>query len=100
MVHSYEDSAPLFKPRKQKHDYQECRRGYRSTEFLEYMKKSRKQTSLMKAARFVIRSLGHGEPQMVETISNAVRRYRVKQHDLWIRIQSTGHWSNASKRRF
>jgi hypothetical protein len=53
------------------------------------MKNSRKQTNLMKAARFVIRSLGHGEAQMMGTISNAVRRYRVKQHDLWLRIQST-----------
>jgi len=56
--------------------------------------------SLMKAARFVIRSLGHGETHMMGTISNAVRRYRVKQHDLWIHIQSTGQPSNASQRRF
>jgi hypothetical protein len=54
---------------------------------------SRRQTNLKKAARFVIRSLGHGQSQMamVGTISDAVRRYRVKQHDLWVRIQSTGH---------
>jgi hypothetical protein len=55
------------------------------------MKNSRKQTNLTKAARFVRRSLDHGQPQMVETISNAARRYQVKQHDLWMRIQSTGH---------
>jgi len=43
----------------------------------------------MKAVRFVIRSLGHGQPHIVGTIANAVRRYRVKRHDLWMRIQST-----------
>jgi hypothetical protein len=57
----------------------------------------RKQTNLTKAARFVIRSLvvirslGNGQPQMVGIISDAVRRYRVKQHDLWRRIQSASH---------
>jgi hypothetical protein len=47
------------------------------------MKTSRKQTQLTKAARFVIRSLGNGQPNVVSTIFRAVRRYRVKQHDLW-----------------
>jgi hypothetical protein len=55
------------------------------------MKTSRKQTQLTKAARFVIRSLSNGQPHVVSTISRAVRRYRVKQHDLWVRVQATGN---------
>jgi len=55
------------------------------------MKTSRKQTQLTKAARFVIRSLSNGRPHVVSTISRAVRRYRVKQHDLWVRVQATGN---------
>jgi hypothetical protein len=55
------------------------------------MKTSRKQTQLTKAARFVIRSLGKGQPHVVSTIFRAVRRYRVKQHDLWVRVQTTGN---------
>jgi hypothetical protein len=55
------------------------------------MQTSRKQSNLTKAVRFVIRSLSHGQPQVAGTISNAVRRYRVKQHDLWVGIQSSGH---------
>ena len=54
------------------------------------MKNSRKQTSLTKAARFVLHRLAHGQSYMAGTISDAVLRYHVKQHDLWMRIQSTG----------
>jgi hypothetical protein len=53
------------------------------------MKTSRKQTSLTKAARFVIRSVGHGQTHVVGAVSQAVRRYRVSMHELWQRIQST-----------
>jgi hypothetical protein len=52
---------------------------------------SRSQTNLTKAARFVIRNLGHGQLRLAGTISNAVRRYGVNQHDLWLRIQLTDH---------
>jgi len=55
------------------------------------MKTSRKQTQLTKAARFVIRSLSNGQSQVMSTISRAVRRYRVKQHDLWVRVQVMGN---------
>ena len=57
----------------------------------ELSKNNRNQAELMKAARFVIRSFGHGQLQLAETISSAVRRYRVNQHDLWARIQTTAH---------
>ena len=54
------------------------------------MKTSRKQTNLTKASRFVIRTLGHDQTRLMGTVSNAVRRYGVKPHELWLRIQSTG----------
>jgi hypothetical protein len=57
----------------------------------EYMKNSRKQTNLTKAARFVCRSLDQGQPHIAGTISTAVRRYQVSQHDLWMRLQSRRH---------
>jgi hypothetical protein len=50
---------------------------------------SRSQINLTRAARFVRRSLGQDQHRLAGTISNAVRRYRVKQHDLWLLIQLT-----------
>ena len=52
------------------------------------MKASRKQTKLNKASRCVIRRIEQGHAHLVGTISQAARRFGVKQHDLWLRIQS------------
>ena len=52
------------------------------------MKASRKQTKLNKASRCVIRRIEKGHAHLVGTISQAARRFRVKQHGLRLRIQS------------
>jgi hypothetical protein len=55
------------------------------------IKISRRQTNLTKAARFVIRTLSHDQLPIAGTIANAVRRYKVSRHDLWMHIQLAGN---------
>ena len=50
---------------------------------------SHRQTKLTKAARFVIRRLNQGHDRAAGAICQAVHRYRVKPHDLWLHLQLT-----------